>query len=48
MRRLGSTLTLCLMLCVSGVTNAFNELGHSVIAKVAYDKLTPVAADGDS
>src|SRR5580765_5008377 len=33
--------TLWLILFVSHVANAFNELGHSVIAKAAYDKLTP-------
>jgi hypothetical protein len=36
-----ATLTACFMFVAARVANGFNELGHSVIAKVAYDKLTP-------
>lgn len=41
MRLFSAVLFLWLLLADSRVVNAFNELGHSVIAKVAYEKLTP-------
>jgi hypothetical protein len=38
-------LALCLVIALSSVARGFNEFGHSLIAKIAYERLTPAQRD---